>query len=461
MLPIVAIVGRPNVGKSTLFNRMIGRRQALVDDRPGVTRDRHYGSAHWNGREVVVVDTGGFEPDPSALDEGDMFLAVRRSAEAAISEADVVLFVVDRQAGITPADRLTARILRQQMGDAADERRILLVVNKCDGPGHDDEAAEFWELGFSEMLTLSAEHGRGIYEMWEALLTRLPEGELDFEPDEAPEGEIRVAVLGRPNIGKSTLVNRLIGEERQVVHDMPGTTMDAVDAVIEDGDRTWRIVDTPGIRRRAKIDDKLETFATLRAIRTIERCHVVLLMIDGEEGLTNQDAKLGALIADRGRACILLINKWDKVKQDPDRNAHTVRDELEQTLPHLAWAPELYISALTGKGCNRIFDLVEAVYTQFDQRVSTAKLNKFLEEALLAHSPPQKHHHPVRLNYMTQARVRPPTFVIWANSPDGVKDPYKRYLENRLRERFGFAGSPIRLKIRKKRRPGEPKGPTG
>jgi len=459
MTPIVAIVGRPNVGKSTLFNRLIGKRQALVDDRPGVTRDRHYGSAYWEGREVVVVDTGGFEPDPSELAEGDMFRAVRRSAEAAISEADLILFVVDRQAGLTPADRLTAQILRQQVGTAADERRILLVVNKCDGPTHDQESVEFWELGFDEMITISAEHGRGIYELWEALFTRLPDGEKDFTPEEAPEGEIRIAVLGRPNIGKSTLVNRLIGEDRQVVHDSPGTTMDAVDAVIVDGDRTWRIVDTPGIRRRARIDDKLETFATLRAIRTIERCHVVLLMIDGDEGVTNQDARLGALIADRGRACLLLVNKWDVVQKHPDRNVHVVRDELEMSLPHLAWAPELYISALTGKGTHRILPLVESVFEQFNQRVPTAKLNKFLEDAVLAHSPPQRHHHPIKLNYMTQARVRPPTFILWANSPDGLKDPYKRYLENRLREKFGFAGCPIRLKIRQKRRPGEPKAP--
>ena len=457
MLPIIAIVGRPNVGKSTLFNRLIGKQQALVDDRPGVTRDRHYGTAHWEGREVVVVDTGGFEPDPSALDEGDMFRAVRRSAEVAIEEADVVIFLVDRAAGITPADRLTATLLRQQMGTAEDERRILLVVNKCDGPGHDDDAAEFWELGFDGMQCVSAAHGRGVYELWEELFTRLPDGERSFDLPEEDDGEIRVAVLGRPNIGKSTLVNRLIGEDRQVVHDMPGTTMDSVDSVIQDGDRTWRIVDTAGIRRRARIDDPLETFATLRAIRTIERCHIVLLMIDGEEGVTSQDARLGALIADRGRGCILLVNKWDKVREDPERNVHVVRDELEQSLPHLAWAPELYISALTGKGCRRILGLAETVFEQFNQRVPTAKLNRFLEDALLAHSPPQRHHHPVRLNYMTQARVRPPTFIIWANTPDGVKAPYKRYLENRLRDNFGFAGSPIRLKIRQKRRPGAPK----
>lgn len=457
MLPVLAIVGRPNVGKSTLFNRMVGKRQALVDDRPGVTRDRHYGTAHWEGREAMVIDTGGFEPDPSALEEGDMFLAVRKSAEIAIAEADVILFVVDRQSGLTPADRLTASILRQQIGDREDEKKIILVVNKCDSERQEDEATEFWELGFDKLLCLSAEHGRGFYELWVEILAKLPPAEKNFEPEEDDGSEIRVAVLGRPNIGKSTLVNRLVGEERQVVHDMPGTTMDAVDSVFTVGDRTWRIVDTAGIRRKARIDDRLETYATLRAIKTIERCHVVLLMIDGEEGITAQDARLGALIADRGRACILLINKWDRVREMEDRNVTVVRDEIETGLPHLDWSPELYISALTGKGCHRILPLVETVFEEFNRRVSTSVLNQFLEDAVANHSVPQRYHRPVRLNYMTQARVRPPTFIIWSNTPDGVKDPYRRYLENRLREAFGFAGSPIRLKLRQKRRPGQAK----
>lgn len=476
MLPVLAIVGRPNVGKSTLFNRLTRTRQAIVDDRPGVTRDRLYGTATWLDREVVVVDTGGFEPDPAALAEGDMFIAVRRQAEVAIAEADVILFVVDRQVGLTPADKLTADILRRQLGDEL-EKRLVLVVNKCDGPRHDEEAVEFYELGLHPMLTISAEHGRGNYELWESIFERLPdsaggirevapigavvdEGMLDEDGERIDSGlpeEIRIAVLGRPNIGKSTLVNRLVGEDRHVVHDMPGTTMDAVDSVVEVDDQRWRIVDTAGIRRKARIDDRLETFATLRAIRTIERCHLVLLMIDGREGPTTQDARLAALIADRGRACIILVNRWDEVRQDPDRNVHVLQDELEQALPHLRWAPELYISALTGKGCHRILPLVVKIYREFDKHISTARLNRFLERAVHNHSVPQRYHRPVRLNYMTQARVRPPTFVVWSNTPEGVKDPYKRYLENQLRDEWGFEGSPIRLHFRKKRKPGEGK----
>ncbi len=454
MTPVIAIVGRPNVGKSTLFNRLVGKRQALVDDRPGVTRDRHYGTAEFDRREYVVVDTGGFEPDLTQLEEGDMFRTVRAQAEAAVQEADVILFVVDRAAGLTPADRLTAEILRKRLGDAESENRMVLVVNKCDGPAHDLDAAEFWELGFPELLCMSAEHGRNTYELWDHIIERMPEG-TDNAVEEEDDTELRIAVLGRPNIGKSTLVNRLLGEDRHVVHDAPGTTMDAVDSILETPEGKIRLVDTAGIRRKARINDQLETWATLRAIKAIERCHVTLLMVNGEEGPSKQDARLAALIADRGRACVVLINRWDAVKEMEDRNSRVLQDELEQELGHISWAPVLYISALTGKGCQRILPTVRKVFEAFNQRVSTAQLNKFLESAVENHSVPQRYHHPVRLNYMTQVRVRPPTFVIFSNTPEGVKDPYKRYLENRLRDQFGFEGAPVRIQLRKKRRPGE------
>jgi GTP-binding protein len=503
--PLIAIVGRPNVGKSTLFNRMVGQRQALVDDRPGVTRDRQYGVARWLDREFRVVDTGGFEPDLAALEDGDLFRMVRRQAEIAISEADLVLFVVDRQVGLAPADRLTAEILRKNLGGA--QGRIVLIVNKCDGPRHDDESVEFYELGIDPMLCLSAEHGRGIYELWAEVERRFPESaagageddgaafdlgdeddagfdgealsdeELDAlawadddgdggPPEDGPEGspreaptpdEIRVAILGRPNIGKSTLINRILGEERHVVHDSPGTTMDAVDSVVEIGGQRWRLVDTAGIRRRARIEDPLETWATLRAIKTIERCHVTLLMIDAAEGVSVQDARLAQLIVERGRACVLLLNRWDLVREDPERNVHVVDDELEQALPHLHWAPRLYISALTGKGCHRILHEVWDAFRAFDRRVSTARLNQWLRETVAANAPPQRYHHPVRLNYITQTRVRPPSFVVWSNTPEGVKEGYRRYLENRLRDAWGFSGTPIRLRVRRKRKPGEAK----
>jgi GTP-binding protein len=453
VLPVVAIVGRPNVGKSTLFNRLTRTRQALVDDRPGVTRDRHYGVARNGGVEILLIDTGGFEPDP----DDDLFAAVRLQAEAAIMEADVVLFVVDQKAGRTPIDDQTASVFRKAASRNKKDPPVLLIVNKCDNDKSEAAAADFWALGIPNMLCISAEHGRGAYDLWSLIEENLPAGFGAAEEDE-DDGEIRVAVLGRPNIGKSTLVNRLIGEDRHVVHDSPGTTMDSIDSVVDIDGQRFRFVDTAGVRRRARIDDRLEVFAATRAIRCIERCHVTLLIMDATEPISHQDARLAALIEDRGRAVVILFNKWDKVSPDPDRNVRVVGDEREQRLPHLSWAPALYISALTGKGCRLIVGEIHKVYKQFDKRVNTSELNKFLEGAIDAFSVPQKNNHPVKLNYMTQTRVRPPSFVVWANTPDGVPVSYKRYLENRLRDAYGFEGTPLRITVRKKRRPGEEKG---
>lgn len=475
MLPVIAILGRPNVGKSTLFNRLIGERKAIVNDRPGVTRDRNYGTATYDDREFIFIDTGGLDPEPG----DDLFGAIRRQAEAALSEADLVILVVDRQVGLMPADKLAVDLLRRWLTSHKGQTagRLILAVNKCDGGKHDDEAVEFYALGIEPLIPLSAEHGRGILDLWDEIIARLPadpgaradddaegvdddgsddEGE-DDGTTEVTEGEIRIAVLGRPNLGKSTLVNRLLGEERQVVHDAPGTTMDAIDSLLVTEHRTYRIVDTAGVRRRARIDDELESFATARAIRTIERCHVILFIIDAVEGPTGQDARLASLVVERGRAAIVLINRWDLVKDDPERSSRTLEDELRRKLPHLDWAPRLYISALTGKGCHLILPLVEDVYASFNRRVPTARLNRFLEDAVLGHSPPQRYNNPVRLNYMTQTRVRPPSFVAWSNTPEGVVEAYRRYLENRLRETFGYVGTPLRLDIRKKRKPGEAK----
>ena len=452
MLPVVAIVGRPNVGKSTLFNRLTRSRQALVDDRPGVTRDRHYGVASNGVVDILLIDTGGFEPDP----DDDLFSSVRMQAEAAIMEADVVLFVVDQQAGRTPTDDETAEVLRRAASKNKKNPPVLLIVNKCDNDEAENAAADFWALGIPNLMCISAEHGRGAYDLWTLIEEHLPNIQ-EGAGEEEDEGEIRVAVLGRPNIGKSTLVNRLIGEDRHVVHDSPGTTMDSIDSVVEIDGQKFRFVDTAGVRRRARIDDRLEVFAATRAIRCIERCHVTILMMDATKPISHQDARLAALIEDRGRGVVMLFNKWDKVTVDPERNVRVVDDEREQRLPYLSWAPALYISALTGKGCRLIVGEILKVYEQFDKRINTSELNRFLEAAIEANSVPQKNNHPVKLNYMTQTRVRPPSFIIWANSPDGVPVSYKRYLENRLRDAYGFEGTPIRIAVRKKRRPGEEK----
>ncbi len=444
MLPVVAIVGRPNVGKSTLFNRLIGTRKALVHDRPGVTRDRNYEPAAWQDRSYLLIDTGGFEPEPV----DNLFASMRRQSEAAVSEADVVVLLVDRQAGITPADQQTADLIR------AAGKPVVLAVNKCDVSNHDDEANEFWELGFHELVPVSAEHGRGIFELMDAVSSHFP---AEAAPEPEDEHEIRVSVLGRPNVGKSTLLNRLLGEDRHVVNDAPGTTVDATDTVMEFEGQRFRLIDTAGIRRRGRINDKLETLMVGASIRTIERSHVVMLVIDGAEGVTEQDAHLAALVEERGRALIVLVNKWDRVRDMEDRDVHTVEDEFSRKLPHVAHAPVLYISALTGKGTTKVIDAAKAVFAAFNLRISTAKLNEFLRDALAAYSPPQRYHTPVRLNYMTQVRVRPPTFTVFCNSADGVGDGYDRYLVNRLRDQFGFKGSPLRIQYRRKRRPGEAK----
>ena len=554
-LPTIAIVGRPNVGKSTLFNRLIGHRAAIVHDTAGVTRDRHYERSDRYDRPFMVVDTGGIE----LSDADDLFRVVRKQAMAAVASADVVLLVVDGRSGLTALDREVAQVLRSA------HQQVLLVVNKVESSRLIDEAAEFHELGMSEMHIISAEHDRYVSELVWRIFELLgpeqgepeePELEPDYEEDdldasksledseeddldaskslddseeddwdaseslddseeddldasesledseeddldeseplddseeddldeseplddesEAPARprqrnspspfepetsagpeEIRVAILGRPNAGKSTLVNRLLGEERQVVSDKPGTTMDAIDLPMEFQGQRIVIVDTAGVRRKARVEGELEGFAVSRSIHAIERCHISLMVLDGSEGVTDQDARLIDLVIERGRGLIILVNKWDKVREDPERNVRVVEDELAQRLPHARWAPVSYIAALTGKGCHRILPLVLDVYKELDKRLSTSECNRFLAACIAAHSVPQRYSHPVRINFMTQVRVRPPTFALFSNTPDGVDEGWKRFMSNRLREAYGFQGAPIRLLVRKKRKPGE------
>ncbi|MEQ1505618.1 MAG: ribosome biogenesis GTPase Der [Myxococcota bacterium] len=474
-LPVVAVVGRPNVGKSTLFNRLIGFQKAVVHDRPGVTRDRLYEPALVLERRVLLVDTGGIEPDS----EADLLASMKRQSMIAVDEADVIVFVVDGKTGLNPDDHEVADLLRRS------RKPVVLAVNKIDGPVHEPQAAEFWTLGFDGLLMVSAAHGRGIFELCSAIAEALPPAPVvpvgvpvagadptadpaEVDPDEpgtpieqadGEAGPIRVAVVGRPNIGKSTLVNALIGEERHVVDDAPGTTMDPIDSTVVVGEREFLFVDTAGVRKRARIEDELERWVSLRAIRSIERCHVTLLMIDATEGVTDQDAKLAQLVIDRGRALVIVVNKWDLAKADPDPDnqitAKKLEDALRKDLPHADWAPHLFISAKTGKGLHRVLPTIEKVYAAFDTRIETSRVNRFLESAIRSHTPPQRHHHPVRLYYAAQTRVRPPTFAFFSNTPDGIGPAYRRYLANRLREEFGFEGTPLRLNFRRRRKLGE------
>lgn len=457
-LPVVAIVGRPNVGKSTLFNRLVGYQKAVVHDRPGVTRDRLYEEAEMLDRNVLLIDTGGLEPEPDT----DLLASMRRQSLVAVEEADVIIFVVDGRAGYTPADDEVTQLIRRA------KKPVLLTVNKIDGNAQEDLAAEFWSVGLPELITVSAEHGRGIYELMDAVRAHLPEKtqeeiqaeeealdvdpEADIESHPKFEGPIRIAVIGRPNIGKSTLVNQLLGEDRHVVNDEAGTTMDPIDSKLSTKKRDYVLIDTAGVRRRTKIDDQLERYVSLRAIRSIERCHVSLLMIDATVGPTDQDAKLAGLVLDRGRALVVLINKWDLTTDHEDIDSASIEHELLRRLPHAEWAEHLFISAKTGKGVHRILPAVEKAFKCFDTRIGTSKLNRYLQAALNAHTPPQKHHRPVRIHFCTQARVRPPTFVFWANSPDGIPESYRRYLSNSLREHFRLKGTPLRMHFRQKRK---------
>lgn len=463
-VPVVAIVGRPNVGKSTLFNRLVGFRKAVVHDRPGVTRDRLYEATSMLDRNVLLIDTGGLEPEP----ETDLLSSMRRQSLIAVEEADVIMLVVDGRAGMTPADNDVADLLRRS------GKAVVVAVNKIDGHRHDDLINEFWAMGLEPLVGVSAAHGRGVYELCDAVVERLPAADAaegletapllegtPIEEADAERGPVRIAVVGRPNIGKSTLVNALLGEDRHVVDNVAGTTMDPVDSAVMIDDKPYVLVDTAGVRKKARIDDELERFVSLRAIRSIERCHVVLLMIDGTEGPTDQDARLAQLVSDRGRAIVVLINKWDLVKDLEDVDSRSTEDDLARRLPHIPWAPHLFISAKTGKGLHRVISTVDRVYEAFDRRITTSMINRFLEQAVAAHTPPQRYHHPVRLYYATQTRVRPPTFALFSNTPEGIGPTYRKYLSNRLREAFDFEGTPLRLHFKRRRKLGEAPGESG
>ncbi len=468
-LPVVAIVGRPNVGTSTLFNRLAGLAKAVVHDRPGVTRDRLYEEAEIHDRHVLLVDTGGIEPERGS----DLFEAMRAQTLVAIEEADVIVFLVDGRTGRTPGDDAVAALLRRS------NTPVILAVNKVDGEAMEGAAVDFYGLGVDELCAVSAAHGRGIWELSDAIVARLPppaeprqgegpepDGVFDEEEDDqGDEGpvrvaqlptETRIAVIGRPNVGKSTLVNRLLGFQRQVVDDAAGTTVDTVDTAFEVGGRRYVIVDTAGVRRKARIDDVLERTITLRSIQAIERCHLALLVLDGTEGPTDQDARLAALVADRGRGLIIVVNKWDAVREEDLSDARQVDLALDKAFPHASWAQRMFTSAKTGRGCHRLLPAVDEVFLSASRRVPTGTLNRWLERTLATHTPPQRHHHPVRLYFGTQNRVRPPTFTFFSNTPDGIDITYERFLVHRLRDTYGFDGTPIRMKFRKRRTLGEP-----
>lgn len=440
MKPLVAIVGRPNVGKSTLFNRIVGERKAIVLDIPGVTRDRHFGDAEWGGRHFTVVDTGGFEPEV----EHGVVARMREQALTAIEDAAAVIFVVDGRDGLNPADEEVAAILRRRTD------RVIYAVNKIDGRKQIGLMGDFYGLGSGEVLAVSAEHGRNVNRLLDQVVSMLPEAEEDPEIDETIT---RFALIGRPNVGKSTTANRLLGEERMIVDSVAGTTRDAIDLPLERDGEEFLLIDTAGLRRKRGIRRKSsEGFSVTRTLKAIDRCHVAIVLIDATEGVTDQDARIVGLAVDRGRGLILVVNKWDAVEKD-HRTAQVFTESLHRKLPFATFAPILYMSGLTGQRVHKLLGLVKKVRTAHQTRISTGKLNRWLEEATQKHHPPTSKSKRVRLYYATQARIAPPTVVVSCNDPEAVHFSYKRYLINQFREAFDVEGTPIKLVFKGKDNP--------
>jgi GTP-binding protein len=447
--PIVALVGRPNVGKSTLFNRFIGRRRAIVEDMPGTTRDRLYGEAEWNNQFFSVVDTGGLEiiesqklrrpqdrPEPLSTASAGFIEEIRRQAELAIAEADVIVMLVDVLDGLTPADEDVAAVLRRS------DKPVLVAANKADNEAREQAAYDFYALGLGEVFPISALHGRGVGDLLDALVAALPPAEELDEPE-----ALKIALVGRPNVGKSSLLNKLMGEERAIVSAIPGTTRDAVDTYMTWEGQPVLLIDTAGIRRRGRIERGIEKYSVLRSIKSIARADVVLLLLDAQDLVTAQDAHVAGYVLDENRSIIVLVNKWDLIEKDTyTMDAYT--KQIRTDLKFLDYVPVLFISALSGQRVNKVLPLALEVYGERTIRIPTGELNRLVEEATVRHSPPHKAGKRLRFYYATQASVDPPTFVFFVNDTRLAHFTYRRYLENQIRKRYRFLGTPLKLVFR-------------
>lgn len=434
--PVVAVVGRPNVGKSTLFNKLIGKRLSIVDDTPGVTRDRIYGDCEWRGKEFMLVDTGGIEPKTN-----DVILAqMRRQAELAISSAEVIVLVTELKAGVTATDYDVAAML-QKSG-----KPVVLCVNKCDTIGEPSpEFYEFYNLGLGDPVAVSAAHGHGTGDLLDEVYRHLS----DFQGEGYGEEYIKVAVIGKPNVGKSSLVNRISGEERAIVSDIAGTTRDATDTVVDDERGKYVFIDTAGIRRKSKILDQIEKYSVLRAHMAVDRADVCVIMIDGTEGFTEQDSKVAGYAHEQGKGCIVAVNKWDAVEKN-DKTMNELRGKLEHDFSFMKYVPILFISAKTGQRLDQLFEMIKNVNEQNSIRISTGVLNDILAHATARVQPPSDKGKRLKIYYMTQPSTKPPTFVAFVNDKELFHFSYQRYLENQIRETFGLVGTPIRFIIRER-----------
>ncbi len=436
--PVVAIVGRPNVGKSTLFNRILRQRAAIVDDVPGVTRDRLYAEAEWGNRRFVLVDTGGYVPESDDL----MEQAVREQVQYAMDEAALILFVVDARSGVTTLDEEIARLLSRW------QKPVLLVVNKVDSQAQESAVYEFYALGLGEPFGVSAAEGRATGDLLDRIVENLPE---TAETEEEPEADeaVRVAVVGRPNVGKSSFVNAVLGEDKLIVTEIPGTTRDSIDTRVVYRGKDLVLIDTAGLRRRSKVREALEFYSTVRTHRAIRRSDVVLVMVGADEGLTSQDKKILEEVIGQRRGVVLVINKWDLLQHDADL-ANRYRELLEKELRIYRYVPIVFTSAKTGRGIRRALDTAVEVWQERRRRIETARINEFLQEAVAAYPPPAYGSKYVKIKYASQVDTNPPVFAFFCNIPKGIKAPYRQYLENRLREKFGFRGVPLILSFRKK-----------
>jgi GTP-binding protein len=439
MKPIVAIVGRPNVGKSTFFNRVTGTRKALVDNFPGVTRDRHYSDAVWNGVDFTLVDTGGFSGD----DEDDFAHRIRSQILQAIEDADVIILLLDGKSGISPFDEDVVRILRPL------SQPVFFAVNKIDGVEQEVKLYDFYKLGIRKLYPISAEHRYGITDFLDDLTEILPKTDTEEAGD-----VVRLAVVGKPNVGKSSLINRMLGQQRLLVSDMPGTTRDAIDSLCKINEKPYLLIDTAGIRRKARVSKKLEKFSIIKALRSLDRCDVALIVIDAHQGITEQDINIAGYAFDRGCGCIFVLNKWDLVEKD-SKTAKEYYDRLRMQAKFLSFAPMTTISALTGQRVFKIFDIVEEVFKQYTLRMGTGQLNRIFEQAILQNEPSLYRGRRLKFYYATQISTRPPTFVCFVNYPDAVHFSYRRYLINQIRGKAGLDKTPIRIIFRK--RTGKPK----
>ncbi len=434
--PLVAIVGRPNVGKSMLFNKLVGQRLSIVEDTPGVTRDRLYAEAEWCGHTFDLVDTGGIEPGT----DSEILTFMRRQAEIAIQNATVIVFLCDIKTGLTASDQEVANMLLRS------RKPVVLAVNKADqvGPTNPD-IYEFYNLGLGDPIPVSAVHGHGTGDLLDACVQHFPENGEEDEPDDV----VKVAVIGKPNVGKSSLINRILGEERVIVSNVAGTTRDAVDSYFENETGKYLFIDTAGMRKKSKVDDRIEKFSVLRATMAIERADVCLILIDANEGVTEQDTKVAGLAHEAGKGSILVVNKWDAIEKD-DKTMDRMREDIRRDLSYMTYAPIVFISAMTGQRVPRLFELINYVNDQAAMRITTGMLNSVLADATARVQPPSDKGRRLKIFYMTQVGIKPPHFVCFCNDAQLFHFSYQRYIENQIRNTFGLEGTPIRLTIRQK-----------